>query len=74
MPGKKQTNQNIPSIDKDGRTTNHKTETHLRKMLTDVKDSLGTPRDKEMLLKVLTGWVGAQAIISELRGKRGAGA
>lgn len=43
-------------------------------MLTDVKDSLGTLRDKEMLLKVLMGWVGAQAIISELRGKRGAGA
>lgn len=43
-------------------------------MLTDVKDSLGTLRDKEMLLKVLMGWVGAQPIISELRGKRGAGA
>lgn len=28
-------------------------------MLTDVKDSLGTPRDKEMLLKVLMGWGGS---------------
>lgn len=53
---RKKTNQNIPPIYKDGRTTNHETDTYLRKMLTDVKDSLGTLRNKEMFLKVLMGW------------------
>jgi hypothetical protein len=42
MPEEKQTNGNIPSNDRSGRRMNRKTGTQLRKMLTDVKDSLGT--------------------------------